>query len=352
MMLAIISGGILGALLAFGIWKANNSLKNNKEAASTQNPSATNNSEISTPTSPPRLSIASPTNYIVSTQNTVTVSGLSTARSSVIISSENKDYLTQASETGAFEAEVELIGGLNEIKVFSFDADKKIDETSLNVAYSTEFARYILTTEELEEAQGSGDEEESIRNKVQEKLASKLSSPKFYIGSITDISSTSVQIKSIEGEIKLLNVTDNNVTFVKSTGKSPQNVEFKDLAIGDFVIALVFVNETEVLDAKRILITPTVTKSTRNAIIADISKLSSKFLTLGEKIVVNLTKGTNYFEISQDKPTKLGLSDIEIGNKVIVSGPVEDSEYEARLVVKIGSTSSPTPTPTPIEDNE
>ena len=161
-----------------------------------------------------------------------------------------------------------------------------------------------------------------------------------------------MQIKSIEGEIKLLNVTDNNVTFVKSTGKSPQNVEFKDLAIGDFVIALGFVNETEVLDAKRILITPTVTKSTRNAIIADISKLSSKFLTLGEKIVVNLTKGTNYFEISQDKPTKLGLSDIEIGNKVIVSGPVEDSEYEARLVVKIGSTSSPTPTPTPIEDNE
>src|SRR3990167_3654396 len=321
--LAIISGGVLGALIAFGIWRANNSSKNTERQAAVTSGSDTN-FETAQPISVPRLTLATPANDVVVTESSVAVSGLTQPGNIIIVSGENEDLAQVSSSTGAFETNIDLIGGLNEIKVLAFDKDKKVDETKLKVVYSTEFSRYILSSQELEEAQNSENEDETIRNKVQEKLNQKLSQPKAYIGSITDIAETSVQIKSHTGEIKLLSVTDDGATFVKTTGKANQNVEFADMAIGDYIIAMGFVNENEVLETKRILIT-NAEASTRNAILSAVTQISANTITLG---------------------TELTASKIETGNTVIVSGPVKDGKYQARIVIVISL-----PSPTPIENN-
>ena len=339
--LAIVSGGVLGALVAFGIWRANSTQRNGNKEAAVATGTVANETEPPTSTNSTRLTIASPITDIVYTESIVDVAGLTQPGSIVVISGEESDSLTRSSETGAFEATVELVGGLNEIKIFAFDAEKKIDEKKIFAVYSTEFSRYILTPEELEAAESTDDKEESIRKKVQEKLNQKLSQPKAYFGSITDISESSIQIKSLEGEIKLISVTGDSTTYVKTTGKTPQNVSFSDLAIGDFVVAMGFIGDTNVLDVKRLLITPIHEPTNRNAVISTLTGVTTNTMTLGQDLTVNLDARTSYYSAIQEL-TEITKKTLVVGNRVIVSGPVDNSKYKARLVV-VTTQQSPTP---------
>ena len=131
---AILAGLSLGLVIAFGVWRANIAL-------SPKNP---DQSEAS-PTPKPEFAItlASPSDLDVFTENPVTLSGITKANAFVAVSTEEEDYTTQADTKGSFEIEVELIGGVNQIVMTAFDEKGSEVTQKLLLVFSTKVAKYI-----------------------------------------------------------------------------------------------------------------------------------------------------------------------------------------------------------------
>src|SRR3989338_5629841 len=122
----------------------------------------------------------------------------------------------------------------------------------------------------------------SIRDKVREKLEQVRSKPKALIGTVTDKTEDTIELKDKTGEIHLISVKLDEVSFVK-IGKSSQSVKFSDVAIGDFIIAMGFQNGNKVLSARRILLTEPLQDPTRVIIFGKVSKINKKVVTITKK---------------------------------------------------------------------
>ena len=135
---AILAGSLFGLIIAFGIWKANSSMKSNGSTSETL-PSE----ESSSPTPQPQigLTLAKPEDADVVTESPITVSGATKPNAWVTISAENKDYLIKADINGGFQQLVDLIGGANEIVITSFDESGNSNTQNLIVVLSSEFAK-------------------------------------------------------------------------------------------------------------------------------------------------------------------------------------------------------------------
>ena len=103
------------------------------------------------------------------------------------------------------------------------------------------------------EAQEASSEGNSVLQRVKEKVEALKKNPKTYMGTITDKTDTSIQIESIRGVIELISVSD--VTHFTKLDKSETEIKFIDLAIGDFVFALGTFGNSEVLNARRVILT-------------------------------------------------------------------------------------------------
>ena len=137
---AIFAGGILGLIIAFGVWRTNIALKptsvnqnsNDKIVTSPTPGSGTNNADSG-------ITIASPSNDDVVTENPVRISGITKANTFVTISAPEQDYILKSEKDGSFQSDIELSGGLNQILVTSFDDDGTMHTESLSLVFSTEF---------------------------------------------------------------------------------------------------------------------------------------------------------------------------------------------------------------------
>ncbi len=137
---AIFAGILLGVMIAFGVWRANNALKpatdeNTADISPTQAVTAKNNAVNNTA----GLTITSPDTGDVLTDTPVLIKGLTHPNATVIISGENDDYMITADQSGQFEKAVPLIGGINQLLVSANDSTGLISNVSMNVVYSTEF---------------------------------------------------------------------------------------------------------------------------------------------------------------------------------------------------------------------
>lgn len=240
---AILAGGIFGLIVAFGIWRLNSTIS--KSDVTTQGSPTPSPSSYS-------LTIAKPNENQVVTDSLVTVSGITTPNSKVVVSGEKEDYLTFSDSSGEFSQDVDLSGGINNIKVFVFDDTKKIAEDGIKIVYSSEFEKYLASSETKSETNASSSAED-IKNKVEEKVKDAEKKPVFDTGTVTDIAESTIQIKLESGDIEQAQVDDDS-SFV-SVNKETKTIEFKDVAIGDFIIAMGFKNGNGVLDAKRIIVT-------------------------------------------------------------------------------------------------
>ncbi|HJX45769.1 MAG TPA: hypothetical protein VJ399_01215 [Patescibacteria group bacterium] len=135
---AILAGSLFGLIIAFGIWKANSSMKSNGSTSETL-PSE----ESSSPTPQPQigLTLAKPEDADVVTESPITVSGATKPNAWVTISAESKDYVIKADMNGGFQQLVDLIGGANEIVITSFDESGNSNTQNLIVVLSSEFAK-------------------------------------------------------------------------------------------------------------------------------------------------------------------------------------------------------------------
>lgn len=317
---AIFAGAIFGLIIAFGVWRANIALK-----PSTSTSTTTESPE--TPTAEFGMTIAKPLNTQVLTEGTTFISGITKANAWVAISTEDEDYLLEADEEGSFEQEVDLVGGANEIIITAFDEEGASIEEKITIIFSSEFAKQIEEDSETSSQDEATEEAETVRDKVAEKVAKAKNVAFAYIGTVTDISESTLQIKNEDEEIKQVS-TDQETTFVK-TIKTSTVVKFQDVAIGDFIIAMGFKNGNDVLEAKRILISSPLEVSNRKAVFGQIVEIDKKTVT------VKQTDGGQWaleFGKSWKGPE---LNEIDEGNIIIAVGIASENTLETRTLFVI-----------------
>ncbi|OGM21094.1 hypothetical protein A2714_02075 [Candidatus Woesebacteria bacterium RIFCSPHIGHO2_01_FULL_38_9] len=194
-----------------------------------------------------------------------------------------------------------------------------------------------------ESATSSSDE---IREKVKDKIESVLNEPKAYIGTVTDKTEGSLQIKNSDGLIQLVSINSQEVSFVK-VGKTTSTIKFGDLAIGDHVVAMGFsaVNGTpgvkngnSVLEAKRVLVTEALQTPKREAIFG-------KVVVVGKKEATIVDKKQKEFKLEFPKRWKgPDLDELSPGDTIIAAGEVNGIIVSIRTI-QVTSKSSPTPSP-------
>lgn len=132
-LIAIIIGFGLGLVITFGIWTANQALKKPtaEKAPLTQ--------EKTTPASTTELSLSlsSPENNSISSEETIEVSGKTNPRVVVVILYPEGEKILEADENGSFSTEISLTGGENEISISAYDKEGNEIKKNLTVVYST-----------------------------------------------------------------------------------------------------------------------------------------------------------------------------------------------------------------------
>lgn len=142
----------LGALLGFGITGGYIATKkNNRPPANrpvVQLPSNTPDNLTPTVSTIPEaedvqntnnssLTIDTPTNESIVANSLVNLKGTTHPKGIVIINTGTKLYQTNATENGAFQQDIELESGINNIQIDSFDQDGNQITKTIQITYST-----------------------------------------------------------------------------------------------------------------------------------------------------------------------------------------------------------------------
>jgi len=139
-LIAILSGSLLGLVIAFGIWRANSALSPKRNQTQKQ--------ETPSPTSSPtpkaeglQLTILRPENNSILSDKNVEISGKTEANATVVIQYDKGETILVSDDNGSFSYTAELIPGANTITMTAFNNNGESVEKTINVVYSTEFPK-------------------------------------------------------------------------------------------------------------------------------------------------------------------------------------------------------------------
>lgn len=308
---AIIAGISIGLVIAFGAWKItaafkkSNVVENIKKNLPPQN-------NIS-------LSISNLNDFDIITVSPFTITGITKPKSDVVISTLEADFYNVAGEDGSFYVEVELPAGLSEIKV---NETASLDGKKLKVVYSSEFEKYL--PDNNTGLEGTDESTESGQNEIRAKIEKISLKKTAYIGTITDISSGTIQIKSVQGDIKQMSLSD-ETGFINTLKKNAE-IKSTDLAIGDYIVAMGFVNGNKVLNAKRILVSGPMIENKYEAISGTVKDASKT------KLAITKDNGET-FEITLPKKwVGPNIKDLEKNQKIIVVGLINEDKFDLRTI--------------------
>lgn len=333
---ATLIGITFGVVIAFGVWRINSSIEPSNTVVKSPLPSASSSDF--------RVTLDKPTYGDVVVEETTNVSGITKPSALVMVSGEDEDYLIQSNESGVFNQDVDLIPGVNQIKITAFDPKGVQSVETVLIVFSSSFQlKSLPETEEQEPA--SSDAE--IRQKVETKVQAALNKPKAYLGIVTDITDSTIQIKTNDGEIKQISTSAEDTAVVNTTGITNKTIKLTDIAIGDYLVAMGYINSNSVLNAQRILLANAVTEPTVRALYAKVTTKSKANLTVvpvgGDKEeTVTPDKNTSYSNFSGNETKKSSLSEVEQDNLLIYT-TTEDSKNVVVRTIFIIDGESPTP---------
>jgi hypothetical protein len=307
---AIISGILFGLVIAFGVLRANSAIKtSNEEIATEKLPEK--NLEIIKDVS---VTITKPENHTVVETETVSIEGISSPNSRLLISDTTDDYLLLTNANGFFEQEIELDPSINYISIAVFDEKKDTQQLLLELVYSSEFFKQLEPDDAASESSDSAD---SISERVEKKLNLAVNKPKFYAGTITDLTEDTIQLKNVLSEIQQVSISD-KTTYVDNK-KNSKAITFTDIAIGDYAVFLGFANGDNVLLANRVLITNPNDDSNKKIIFGTLETVEGKTATVntnGETFTATFGKRWNGPEINE----------LVIGEKFIMVAIKDDKD--------------------------
>lgn len=205
------------------------------------------------------------------------------------------------------------------------------------------------------------DAQKEIRKMVQEKVqkmleTTKLGQKRAYVGEIIEIINSTLTLNTSLGEKQAKVATDAAII-----GKGAKKMEFKDLEIGSFAIAMGYLSEEDVLDSRRLVVINKPTPPAREVAFGKVTDISpeEKILTVKQE-----KKGVTYTVIVSDKTTitkkletkvaKASFSDIKQGDVIVAIGTPAENERKvitAKIIHVIpgspgvGPTKKAEPTP-------
>lgn len=327
-------GVTIGLVVAFGIYRINSSIKSRLPSLGSTPIPKENNSEFT-------ITLDKPENGDVLTQGSVNVSGITKPLAWITVSGEAGDYIIQSDEKGIFGQDVSLTGGVNQIKLTAFDPEGSESTEKVLVVYSSSFQERAAASPAPSDATG----ESAIRDKVAQKVAEALNKPKAYLGVVTDIADSTIQIKSLESEIKQISTGEDGIVVVNSKGTANKIVKLTDIAIGDFIVAMGYINSNSVLMAQRILITDPVTEPKVSAIFAKVTDITKKNLSTSgvknqQNSVVSSDSKTAFISFLGGKTAKSKLADISQGDLIVYVSVTGDNSSAVRSVFIVAHPSS------------
>lgn len=136
-LIAIFLGLGIGALIALGIFTARRAMKKHNALSGAAPAPAADISPSPTPAAKHFLTVSHPIDHSVVNEKNLNVAGSTSAEAVVAISAEETDLIIQADSAGQFSREIDLIGGINNIRVVSFSSGGEREEAELVVVYST-----------------------------------------------------------------------------------------------------------------------------------------------------------------------------------------------------------------------
>ncbi len=136
---AIFLGVGLGAVVAFGVWRANLILGPKvKQAMQTPGIDASGNPQVAGANSS-NLIITQPEDSIVSSKDHITIKGSAQPNATVVLTSDSDEQITLADNDGTFESDLGLTSGPNNVVVTAYDDKGEPNTQKLTIVYSTEF---------------------------------------------------------------------------------------------------------------------------------------------------------------------------------------------------------------------
>lgn len=133
---AIVSGLVLGLIVTLGIFTANRSLEQQKAKKQAQD-------QTNLPPSPPlenlqkSLQLTSHKNFDLINQSSLTLSGVAWPDAIIALMTENNELMTQADEEGDFSFNTNLIKGFNELTLVATDETGDTQTLNIVLTYST-----------------------------------------------------------------------------------------------------------------------------------------------------------------------------------------------------------------------
>lgn len=201
-----------------------------------------------------------------------------------------------------------------------------------------------------------------IRDQVKEKVREKIQevqqgAKRAYAGKITQISESVITISGNSGERSIETSTD-----TKIIGKNNKAIELKDLQVGQFIIAMGYVKDQNILDARRIVVVNQPKPPTIEVAVGKVTDISAeeKLLTVrsekkGLVYTIEVTNKTKITKKLDTKVTTAKFSDIKKDDRVVCIGtPTQNEEkiIEAKLIHVIPGLAlgqiKPSTTPTPV----
>jgi len=131
---AIVFGIIVGLVVMFGIYTANNALQQSTNQISTPQPTPSALKEPSEQKT--NLTILSPEDNLLTDKGTVPLSGKTLAEATVIIFVNGVEHVVYADQTGSFSFEIPLEGGSNVIETIVMNKNGEQSKDTRTVVYS------------------------------------------------------------------------------------------------------------------------------------------------------------------------------------------------------------------------
>ena len=142
LVIAVLIGFAVGLVVTYGIWSANKAIKQKEGSVSpvpTESRKAVmlDESEQVDNSSGLQLKIAQPEPYTLINLDRVSVSGITANNANVLVFGEKDWELVLADSQGQFNAEIQLISGVNYIKITAISDDGAQMSEHRTVVYST-----------------------------------------------------------------------------------------------------------------------------------------------------------------------------------------------------------------------
>lgn len=294
--IAVILGSLLGLAVAFGVWNFTRvSEKRTKEAAIKQEKSAENKTQAND-----GLSIFEPLDNRVFKTSPVKVSGITSGKTILALVTDEETQLISANEDGTFEAEVEIAGGISDINIWAFENETKNENISVILSSQIESDNFNLSA---------------------------------IMGTVTDISESTIQIKDGGDQIEQISVTEE--TTYANIVKDTKDINFSEVAIGDYIIAIGEVKGNSVMNSQRVLVSTLPEETSLTAIKGTIKTLSSKEFLVdvsGEEFSIDATNKVVVTKLNdKGEIVSARLAEASVGEEIIIIGEKGEELVASRI---------------------